>query len=399
MMNAVHRLALRNFATLSLCFVVFKTFSGAFGCFQSQTMATTEAPPSCCSNPGCDQSGTSKCSACKTTFYCGPICQTAHWAHHKEECEGHLLKLGNAHLAKAKGFLRDRNYMQTLRYSDLALVKLNGMKKRPLEDTSGVLGCKCEALKFLCRHTEALQCAKDKYNLWAVARGPAHPSTIEAAFYLIDALLHNKEYEDAEFYARTLWEIIHNDIPGDIRQTYVAMAAFLLSQAIYRLAESGGIPPEEKQKAGEEAIAHARQALEIRTQLHGAESEHVAIAMGVLANSLDYFSDGGDDEVLHLYQQSIAIHSRVQGSTSMNVAVSEKGLGNFFVERAERARVAHDPDRLVTNLELALPHFREAARISAANNLFENASVVLRNVADVEENLRQIRIARAAVNG
>ena len=60
--------------------------------------------PKTCSNPGCNQPGTSACSACKTTNYCGPICQTADWAHHKEECPGHLRKVGKAYLTKATAF-------------------------------------------------------------------------------------------------------------------------------------------------------------------------------------------------------------------------------------------------------------------------------------------------------
>ena len=364
-------------------------------------MAETVTTPSCCSNPGCNQPGTSKCSACKTTFYCGPICQTAHWAHHKEECEGHLLKIGNAHFAKAKGFLGN-NWVQMLRYSDLALGKFNAMKKRPLESISEALACKCDALTFLGRHAESLQCAKDKYNLWALVRGPAHPSTIEAAFYLIDCLIQNAEYDDAYHFAHTLWEIIHtnnhvdNDIPGDKRQTYVAKAADLLAQATYRLAASGGIPPAEKQKAGEEAIARARQSLEIRTQLFGTESEHVAVAMGRLASVLAHFEDDGDDEVVRLYEQSIVIHGQVYGLTSVNVGAGERNLGNVYHRRSTKAYAANDLDQHVANLELALPHYREAARIYGAVNHVDMADMALRNVVDIEEKLRRAGIGRAA---
>ena len=362
----------------------------------------TETTASCCSNPGCDQPGTNKCSACKTTFYCGPICQTAHWAHHKEECEGHLLKIGNAHLAKTNGFYASRNWVQTLRYSDLALAKFNAMKKRPLEAISEALAWKCAALQSMGRYVESLQCAKDRYNMWAMARGPAHPFTIDAAFYLIDCLLHNNEYEDAHLSARTLWEIIHtnnhvdNDIPGDKRQTYVAMASGLLARAIYWLAESGGIPSEEKQKAGEEAIARARESLEIRTQLYGAESEHVAATLGGLADVLGYFNDDVDDEVLRLYQQGITIYSREAGRTSVNVGVYETNLGIAYYRRAVKARAAMDSDREQANLELALPHYREAARIYSAINHVDAADKAIRSIAHVEENLRQAVITAAA---
>ena len=76
----------------------------------------TEAKP--CSNPGCDQPGTNACSACKTSAYCGVICQTADWVHHKEECDGHLRKVGFFNWKKADGFCQQRNFVQTLRYGE-----------------------------------------------------------------------------------------------------------------------------------------------------------------------------------------------------------------------------------------------------------------------------------------
>ena len=86
-----------------------------------------------CSNPGCDQPGTKSCSACKTTFYCCVICQTADWTKHKEECDGHLRKVGITHLTKAKGFNRERNWAQTLRFAEITATKLKQLKDRRLE--------------------------------------------------------------------------------------------------------------------------------------------------------------------------------------------------------------------------------------------------------------------------
>jgi hypothetical protein len=37
-----------------------------------------------CSNPPCEESAKSKCSACSTVAYCGIDCQKAHWALHKK---------------------------------------------------------------------------------------------------------------------------------------------------------------------------------------------------------------------------------------------------------------------------------------------------------------------------
>ena len=362
----------------------------------------TEAPP--CSNPGCDQPGTKQCSSCKNKPYCSSICQTADWARHKEECEGRLHKVGKAHLDKARCHFRaHQNWVQSLRYCDLALAKLNAMKKRPLEDISEALVIKCGALQNLGRPAEALQYAKDNYNMWATARGPAHPLTIEATFYLVDCLLSNKEYEDAHLFAHTLWEIIHtnhhvdndipNDIPADKRQRYFACAAGLLAKAILHLARSGGIPPEEKQKAGEVSIARARQSLEILTQLFGTESEIVSISMSLLADVLDYFSDFRDDsEVFRLYEQAIAISTRTDGVTSESVGTMEYSLGSAYSKRAERAQADNDLERYVVNLELALRHFRETTRIYRALNCMdqEEAHEALRAVTNSEERLRLV---------
>ena len=353
----------------------------------------------CC--PGCEKPGTNHCSACKTTVYCGPNCQTADWPHHKEECEGHLHKVGMKHLTKATGFQHVRNWMQSLCHCDLALAKLNPMKKRPLPAISELLKLKCGALQEMHRLVESLQCAKENYNLWAVACGPAHPITIDAAFYLIDLSISNKLYEDAELFARTLWEIIHNDresrdIPAHMRPQYVARAASSLALATYRLAESGGISLEVIPKAGKAAIAHARQSVELSTQLYGTNDGITATYMIQLAQILDFFNDTDDDEILRLCEQTIAIFFRVDGRKSHNVGVSENSLASAYKKRAIRAYGVMDLDRCVTNLELALAHFREAVRIHTTNNNTVDADRSLKGAEGMEEKLRQVTIARAA---
>ena len=51
----------------------------------------------------------------------------------------------------------------------------------------------------------------------------------------------------------------------------------------------------------------------------------------------------------------------------------------------------------MANLELALSHFREAARIYRATNHVEDAETALRDIAETEETIRRVRVARAAV--
>ena len=117
-------------------------------------------------------------------------------------------------------------------------------------------------------------------------------------------------------------------------------------------------------KSGEEAIALARQALQINTRMHGAKSHQVASNILSLADVLRSFNnDVENSEIIHLYEQSIAIFKSLQGNSCVNVAVTENQLGNAYLARAEQARDANDLEREQVNLELALPHYREAARI------------------------------------
>ena len=240
-------------------------------------MAEIDLKPSApCANLGCDQPGTKSCSACKTSFYCGVSCQTAHWSSHKEECDGHLRKVGKVNLAKSDGFERENNFVQALRYAEIAATKLKKLKDRRLETVELInyaLECKYNALTFTERNREAMECAEERYTLWAMNQ-MRHPGSIRAALRLIESCILNKNFEDAEHYARhamfMINEMTDNFIPADQRSQFLADASYYLARAIHRLSKAGGIPPEGKQKAGEEAITLARQALELNTQLHGA---------------------------------------------------------------------------------------------------------------------------------
>ena len=352
-----------------------------------------------CANPGCSELGTNKCSGCKTTPYCGPICQTAHWPTHKASCDGRLRKMGMDHLKKAVGFNEGSNWTQALRYSDIALTKLMQLKDRPLEEISDALELKCVSLDFLGRHREQLECAKEWYCLWNTK--PTDVGAIQAAFALIQSCIHNKEYADAHLYASTLWEIINhkhdNKIPEEQRQRYIARGAYFLGQAKLQLAKAGGIPSEEKQKAGQEAISLLRKALEMHIQLYGTEHERVANVMVVLADALNFFNNVDDEEILRLLQRAKEIYARVYGTSSVNVAVTEGSLSNVYGARACRARAANDLDRELTNLELALAHISVAARIYRAINHTDMADYTTRKVFEIEERRQQARMKKAAM--
>ena len=353
-----------------------------------------------CTRPGCDQPGPSLCASCRLVGYCCRTCQVEDWTRHKEtDCQGHLRKIGMAHLQKARGFDRDNNWLQTLRYSELALVKLKQLNDRPIEDIDSALRFKFNALNLMARKRESLECAQERYCLYLTSH--THPPAIEASFALIESCIHNEEYEDAELYARTTWETItlsrDSHIPDNKRQEFTAQGAHYLAKAMLHLAQHGDIPPEANQTVGQEAIGLARRALEIHTQLHGLENQLVANATSLLASALAYFNNVDDDEVLRLHEQSIAITARMEGSSSVNVGACNKNLAVAYINRAKRAHAANDLNRELSNLELALRHYSEAARIYRAANSVDRADDAAQRVVRIEEDLRLLRIAKAAV--
>ena len=150
-----------------------------------------------CVRPGCDQPGPHLCASCRLFGYCCRTCQVEDWPRHREvDCQGHLQKVGMAHLQKAVNFDRDYNYLQTLRYSELALVKLKLLNDRPIEEIDKALRCKFNALNQMGRDVEALECATERYCLYLTKH--THPPAIDASFDLIQSCIHNNEYEDAE---------------------------------------------------------------------------------------------------------------------------------------------------------------------------------------------------------
>ena len=305
--------------------------------------------------------------------------------------------MGDDYLEKANGFDAQNNFAQSLRHSELALNMITKLNPRTigvirLLDTA--MRIKFNALNFTNRKMEALECAKERYSLWSMGY-MRHCGMLAAAFQLIEGLIHNKEYEQAALIARTAYEMIIKDtdnvIPEDKRQQFLAEGARCLAQAICSLSDSGGIPPEEKQKAGEEAIALMRKALEIETQLHGTESEAVASAVGSLANILQHFNGIEEDEIVHLYEQAISVYSRIQGSTSLNVATAKKNLAKVY---DRRALGSNDLERCLTDLEKALAHSIEAVRIYRAINLVDEANNCEQLAPRIEERIIQVRLAR-----
>ena len=307
-----------------------------------------------------------------------------------------------ANLAKAVVFERQQNWVQLLRLGELAATKLKQLKDRRLETVQAIndaLSCKFNALTFMGRYREALECIKECYTLWAMNH-LRNPGSISAALGLIQSCIHNLEFEDAERYARHAYfmiaEMTDNFIPANQRSMCLAEGSYYLSRAIFHLAEASGFPSEEeKKKTGVEAIELARKAIVLYTPLCGNESAKVAMATGSLADVLEYFNDVDDDEIPHLIKQSIAVYRRLEGNASMNVFKREIRLAYSYRQRANRAKDANDLDRSLANLELAMSHLRETARIARDINHAESIVNAHRGIAEIEESIRRTKIAKA----
>ena len=307
-----------------------------------------------------------------------------------------------ANHAKAQRYNGERNWPQSLRHADLALTKLKQLKDRPLavvELLDDAFKHKGTALILMGRQKENLECTTERYNMWA-STYRRNPKTIVASFALIEGLINNDAFDKAHLIAGTVYEQtthpMTNDIPEELQQSLLAEGSYYYVRATLSLAQAGGIPSEEKQKVGEEAIALARKAMQIHTQLHGTESICVANDMTTLAHALDFFNHVDDDEILRLYEQVLVIYRRLQGNMSLGVAQVETRLAGAYDKSAGRAQAANDLDRCIANGELALLHHREAARIYRAIKDVAAAGKNASCIAQIEENIRQVRASIAA---
>ena len=81
---------------------------------------------------------------------------------------------------------------------------------------------------------------------------------------------------------------------------------------------------------------------------------------------------------------------------SANVAAVEANMGDACCRRARRAHDANDLDRAKANLEQALLHLREAARIHRAIGRFDDANRQAERAVDVERLLQQLAMTKVA---
>jgi tetratricopeptide (TPR) repeat protein len=165
----------------------------------------------------------------------------------------------------------------------------------------------------------AIHFAEDAYNLVVEAYDCVHPQVQEAAGVLIHGLIAKGDYYDAERYAQVTYSNLRDKKNGiDQDDDEIATSAYNLAYVLYC------------QKVNlAKAEEYAREALNIRTKIHGSNDNCVGRSCDLLAEILRDEGKLGD-ETMVLYKRSIAILKRIEGPDGLNVAAGNMNIGRFY---------------------------------------------------------------------
>ena len=114
------------------------------------------------------------------------------------------------------------------------------------------------------RHVLANACAQERSQLWHMHIHTGYPGALAAMFTQIELSIITNVLDHAENNARIVQFLSSertNLLSDAHRPSHIAESSRLRALIILRKAQSGGIPPEGRQKAGEEAIMLAREAV------------------------------------------------------------------------------------------------------------------------------------------
>jgi hypothetical protein len=222
---------------------------------------------------------------------------------------------------------------------------LEGEKK--ISMIFGSLRIYCELRQRQGNLLDAVIFAEEAYNLVVEAYDCVHPQVQEAAGVLINILVRKGDLFDAERYAQVTYGILRDKKNGiDQESEIVAMGAYNLAHVIYW--QNGDLI---------KAEALARESLRIRTLICGSNQTCGGLLAGILGAQGKF-----GDEMKGLYERSLAISLRHEGSDGVNVAFTNFNMGKFY---GQLANIQPTVDAKRTQLLLAKSHFVEALRIQS----------------------------------
>jgi tetratricopeptide (TPR) repeat protein len=197
---------------------------------------------------------------------------------------------------------------------------------------------------------DAVKLAEEAYDGVAIAYNPVHLQVQEAAGLLITILIQGGDLAKAEGYALQTYENLRDKRNGiDQEGEAVARGSYNLADLIRR--QNGDLIKAENL---------AREALRIRTRMHGSSYNGVGATCDLLANILMKQNKFGD-ETKTLFERSLALHIRHEGPDGTNTALGNLSLSTFHYSAAMQPKVTAKRAQLL----LAKSYSEEGTRIQS----------------------------------
>jgi tetratricopeptide (TPR) repeat protein len=197
---------------------------------------------------------------------------------------------------------------------------------------------------------DAVKLAEEAYDGVAIAYNPVHLQVQEAAGLLITILIQGGDLAKAEGYALQTYENLRDKRNGiDQEGEAVARGSYNLADLIRR--QNGDLIKAENL---------AREALRIRTRMHGSTYNSIGASCDLLANILMQQGKFGD-ETKTLFERSLALHIRHEGPDGTNTALGNISLGKFHYSAAMQPKVTAKRAQLL----LAKSYSEEGIRIQS----------------------------------
>jgi hypothetical protein len=171
-------------------------------------------------------------------------------------------------------------------------------------------------------YKNAITFAEEAYNCVAEAYNPVHPKVQSAAAILIECLIHNGDWYDAERYSQVTLDSLRDPANNiDQNSEEVAHGYGNLAKAMNRMAVDFT-----------KAEALARESYRIRLLLYGNDHQLIGISCSLLATILLSQNDLGAEHQ-RLHEHALAIFIRNEGPDGINTASTNANLGGLHWNR------------------------------------------------------------------
>jgi hypothetical protein len=224
-------------------------------------------------------------------------------------------------------------------------------------------------------YSGALLFAEEGYNLVAEAYNPVHPEVQKAAGILIDILIRKGDLFDAERFAVVTYGNLRDSKNG-MDQEGIEMATGSYNLAFVILLQDGDLVKAEKL---------ARESFHIRSLKFGMNHPETGASSSLLARILAAGKGPGDERILTLAKESLAIILKNQGPDGRDTAVSNNNLAVYYYQQVFVLTTIPAQE---ASLKLAKTHILEAIRIYSkvygpTNKSTLDAKATLANILEI----------------